>query len=216
MNNELLLLLLCPAGVPHRRPTSESWMNRYNELVEWMTAHDGAWPRKKSRLGPMSNMSDGDAEEHWHAVWAQYQLKRGRASLSRVIEEREGVSRAELLERLKGWAWGSWISKYDKLVAWMRAHGGVWPRARPGKISTLSTEDAEEQRFAQWIQHQRKRGRDTLSKVIEEREGVSRAELFERLEGWRWGVRSAPSPLYPLLPSFPHTPVVQGLPVTLS
>jgi hypothetical protein len=203
MNNELLLLLLCPAGVPHRRPTSELWLTRYDGLVAWMTAHDGAWPREKGRLGPMSNMSDGDAEEHRHAVWVHDQRKRGRATLLKEVVKQEGVRRAELLERLEGWTWHeyeSWISRYNGLVAWIRAHGGVWPREkrRPGRMSTLSAEDAEEHRHAVWVGTQRGRGQPYLSKKIEEPEGVSRAVLCmasatgssgSNLTHERWGCR---------------------------
>ena len=83
----------------------ESWMSRYDGLVAWMSAHGGAWPRDLHRLGCLSSMSEGDAQEHRHAIWVQQQRGRGRACLSGEVEGREGVSRSELLERLEGWAW---------------------------------------------------------------------------------------------------------------
>ena len=81
------------------------WLRRYDGLVAWMCAHDGAWPRRRGHLGRMSSMSAGDAEEHRHGVWVHHQRHRGRACLSGEVEEREGASRSELLERLEGWAW---------------------------------------------------------------------------------------------------------------
>ena len=108
MNNELVLLLLCPAGVPYRRPnlnSSDSWLTRYESLVAWMRAHNGAWPRERNRLGRMSSMSAEDAEEHRLAQWVRKQRTRGPACLLVEVEAREGLSRSELLERLEGWEW---------------------------------------------------------------------------------------------------------------
>ena len=50
----------------------------------------------------------------------------------------------------------------------------------------MSEADAEEYRHALWVQKQRGRGRACLSGEVEGREGVSRSELLERLEGWAW------------------------------
>ena len=79
------------------------WLGRYAGLVAWMSAHGGAWPRLRGRLGRLSSMSEGDAEEHRHAAWVSKQ--RVRACLSGEVEVREGVSRSELLEQLEGWTW---------------------------------------------------------------------------------------------------------------
>ena len=46
--------------------------------------------------------------------------------------------------------------------------------------------DAEEHRLALWVQPQRGRGPMRLSLEVEAREGLSRSELLERLEGWVW------------------------------
>ena len=81
-----------------------------------------------------------------------------------------------------------WLGQYDGLVAWMSARGGAWPRQRGrlGRLSSMSEADAQEHRHAQWVQYQRHRGRACLSGEVEGREGVSRSELLERLEGWAW------------------------------
>ena len=104
-----------------------------------MSAHGGAWPRHRGRLGRVSSMSDGDAEEHRHALWVHNQRTRGQMCLSGEVEAREGLSRSELLERLEGWSWRevereSWVCRYDGLVAWMSAHSGAWPRHRGRQI----------------------------------------------------------------------------------
>ena len=93
-------------------------------------------------------MSEGDAQEHRHAMWVQTQRGRGRACLSEEVEGREGVSRSELLERLEGWAWREvevWLGRYDGLVAWMSEHGGAWPQDRGllGPIHAQSVLPAE-------------------------------------------------------------------------
>merc|ERR1712023_192637 len=110
-----------------------------------MSAHGGAWPRRRGHLGRMSSKSAEDAEEHRHAKWVQSQRGHGVACLLLEVEAREGLSRSELLERLEGWVWRkfereSWISRYDGLVAWMSAHGGAWPRDRChlGRMSSMS------------------------------------------------------------------------------
>ena len=81
-----------------------------------------------------------------------------------------------------------WLCRYDGLVAWMSAHGGACSRhlGRLGRMSSMSEADAEEHRHAQWVHHQRARGRACLSGEVEGREGLSRSELLERLEGWAW------------------------------
>ena len=139
-------------------------------------------------------MSEGDAEEHRYAQWVRKQRDLGSACLSLEVEAREGVSRSELLERLEGWVWReveSWVCRYDGLVAWMSAHGGAWPRQRHhlGRVSSMSEADAQEHRHPLWVQTQRHRGRACLSGEVEAREGVSRSELLERLEGWAWRER---------------------------
>merc|ERR1711991_529846 len=70
----------------------ESWLDRYDGLVAWMSAHGGAWPRVRGRLGRLSSMSAEDAEEHRHAKWVQRQRGHGPACLSREVEAREGLS----------------------------------------------------------------------------------------------------------------------------
>jgi len=167
------------------------WIDRYNGLVAWMSAHGGAWPRRRHHLGPMSSMSEADAEEHRHALWVKTQRLLGAASLSKEIEA-NGMSRADLLERLEGWVWKEvrvdpWMSRYEGLVAWMSAHGGAWPRVlhHRGRTPRMSQADAEEHRHALWMQSQRTRGRRTLLS-IEAHDGISRAEMLERLDGWVW------------------------------
>ena len=138
-------------------------------------------------------MREGGTDKHRHATGVQNQRGRGQTCLSVEVEAREGQSRSELLERLEGWVWRereveSWMCRYDGLVAWMSAHGEVWPRQRGhlGRLSSMSEADAEEHRHALWVQTQRARGQTCLSREVEAREGLSRSELLERLEGWVW------------------------------
>ena len=53
----------------------------------------------------------------------------------------------------------------------------------------MSAEDAEEHRHAVWVQSQRGHGVACLLREVEAREGLSRSELLERLEGWVWRER---------------------------
>jgi len=169
-----------------RKVQQESWIDRYNALLAWMSAHGGAWPRYRGRQGGLSSMSEADAEEHRHAMWVGKQRRRGQTLLSQ--EEDEGISRAQMLESLSGWSWGdykkeSWMRRYDALVAWMSAHGGAWPRRRgwQGGLSGMSEADVEEHRLAKWMQEQRsERGR--MQEIERTSEGdISREKLFERL-----------------------------------
>ena len=57
----------------------------------------------------------------------------------------------------------------------------------------MSEADAEEHRHAQWVNNQRARGQTRLSVEVEAREGLSRSELLERLEGWVWREREVES-----------------------
>ena len=65
-------------------------------------------------------MSEGDAEEHRHALWVHHQRGHGSACLSVEVEAREGLSRSELLERLEGWAWKGMLGSPSRSPSGLR------------------------------------------------------------------------------------------------
>ena len=98
-------------------PQAGMWLEGYSRLQTWQAAHDNSDPRQgifcEGNIKRKHEMSAAEADEAWLGNWVHHQRNDphygGKAVLSGKFEVVGGrrVSRARLLEQLRGWRWAA-------------------------------------------------------------------------------------------------------------